>query len=447
MNHHSEITINEVLGDATEKSAAQSPGTSKLGARGVRDSEIWRTSRKPCHAGRHLKGCLAVVYGYMANLGIRDTGRRGFCFPRPKLIAKRLGYSLSEVYLAIEILEHLGAITAAECSGKSGWFVRDHADWTHTEGSQCCVSHRDRLALIGKKRASNRKNVRPQSENPIPISTFHAIENTDFPCSVSSPTLLQVSSVISEEPKSASQNHFVGTLTEDADKPSVKDLFEEAIENNQIEETLGIISFDLLEIENAAFAKYSHMDDLRTCCVQAIRELGARKFQGRATCVAIMDRVMSSLRGDFGWNAPRPWVPILRRLRQEVTIETCDEVDAFVERHARNHRQWAEAEPLPEVSESELAERRSRPLRADAIWCSFQARALAQLGYQEIMDVFKQLEELGRADSLERLAPWLERAIEISRSSPLASEFFEAISWEVKSKPGGVANAAIAAKP
>ena len=51
------------------------------------------------------------------------------------------------------------------------------------------------------------------------------------------------------------------------------------------------------------------------------------------------------------------------------------------------------------------------------------------------------------ADSLERLAPWLERAIEISRSSPLASEFFEAILWEVKSQLGGVANAAIAANP
>jgi len=410
----------------------------RLGTRSVMDSAIWRNTRTPCHFGRHFKGCVKAIYGYMDDRAQRNPRR--FCYAWVKTIAKRKGYSLSEVYRAVQILEQLGAITAAEFDGKPGWIVAEHSDWTHPEGSKCVVSRRSCLSLIGKKRAANRKKEGSQSENPIPISTINPVENTENIVSDSAPRFLKKFQLGFSEEFEESQNRSVECLTEKPEtreepRVTVREVFSEVVCTEDLDEILEAISFERLDVSNRSVAKFKSKDQLRKSCLKAINELRELKFSGRDTCYRVMNRTMVILRKDFGLDAPKPWILVLRQLREESAIETVEEVDDFVERYM-----WVDpAKPEPvRMSEAELDRARSRPLREDAIWISFQLRAAAQPEWMEsILPIFKTLQPLGRADTLPALKTWLERATEVARPTGKGAEFFETILREVESLPGG----------
>lgn len=69
------------------------------------------------------------------------------------------------------------------------------------------------------------------------------------------------------------------------------------------------------EFNPDALAAYPHSDALSACCIAAVGELAAEVYSGRPTLALIMDKSMSSLRSKYGHDAPRGWLPVLKRLR------------------------------------------------------------------------------------------------------------------------------------
>jgi len=60
---------------------------------------------------------------------------------------------------------------------------------------------------------------------------------------------------------------------------------------------------------------YPQRPQLEECCRWAFEELAEEPCYGRESCARVMGRAMELLREIYGCNAPRGWVPVMRRLR------------------------------------------------------------------------------------------------------------------------------------
>jgi hypothetical protein len=339
-----------------------------LGDRSVKDSPVWRNSRIPCHFGRHLFGCVVVLYRYLQALAERNP--QHFCFPRIATLVKKLGYSRARIFFVLRVLITIRAITTAERDGRRGWIVNGHDFWTHLDGETCCVIHRRELKLIGTARpnetpaGSKRDFLGGSNKTPDSLVGKHiGLEPKGFADAYPDPTLLQgFQSIFSEESNPESQRpNCIGKLTETPEKteeqllPTVGELLAAVVQSDDLGELLEAISFGRVELKNSAFVKFRGKENLLQSCRRVTGELGTVRFALRETCIRLMNRTMVLLRKDFDLDVPKFWVPILRQLRAEVAAETADEVSAFVKTYAPE-TDSTDKEPL---SEAEISRGRS----------------------------------------------------------------------------------------
>ena len=67
---------------------------------------------------------------------------------------------------------------------------------------------------------------------------------------------------------------------------------------------------------------YRYQQELEECCQLALYELSDEPFQGSASCAKVMGRAMELLRETYSLDAPRGWVPVMRKLREESRRES-----------------------------------------------------------------------------------------------------------------------------
>lgn len=70
----------------------------------------------------------------------------------------------------------------------------------------------------------------------------------------------------------------------------------------------------------ATFQPYPHWRELHECCGLAVREWSKDRyeyFSGNITCAKIMQTAMQILKMTYGLNAPKWWIPLMRKLRGE----------------------------------------------------------------------------------------------------------------------------------
>lgn len=170
MNGQSVFTIEEA--PETSAFALIEP---KIGTRSVRDALIW--SDKPCHFGRHLRGCVSKVYGYLDHFAAKDPGR--FAYPFIKTIVERVRrtkngerYGRRQVCKALRILQGFGAIRRTwreqqdEGRRAYGWIVLEHDGWTKREGQNCIVLWDRKSHGGGKKSAPPSALLQPAKCTP-----------------------------------------------------------------------------------------------------------------------------------------------------------------------------------------------------------------------------------------------------------------------------------------
>jgi hypothetical protein len=73
-----------------------------------------------------------------------------------------------------------------------------------------------------------------------------------------------------------------------------------------------------------ALQSYEHTDALAECCRDAILELSAQSFRGRASCIRLMGRSMEILRERHNLNVPPGWIIVLRELRADKSLDFSD---------------------------------------------------------------------------------------------------------------------------
>jgi hypothetical protein len=69
------------------------------------------------------------------------------------------------------------------------------------------------------------------------------------------------------------------------------------------------------EFDTEALANYSSTDDLVESCITAHAEMSDQPFLGRRSYADVMGRAMKLLRVKYDANAPRGWLPVIKRLR------------------------------------------------------------------------------------------------------------------------------------
>jgi hypothetical protein len=75
------------------------------------------------------------------------------------------------------------------------------------------------------------------------------------------------------------------------------------------------------EFDTQFLTTYDRTRELADSCRAAIEELSAKVFRGRSTLADIMGRAMERLRKDYGYDAPKGWLPVMRKLRQQIETE------------------------------------------------------------------------------------------------------------------------------
>ncbi len=87
-------------------------------------------------------------------------------------------------------------------------------------------------------------------------------------------------------------------------------------------QTIGMVlaGTDIPELSDYEFdvrflAKYRYRLELAECCYQATLELWSEPYLGRVSNARVMGRAMELLREKHGLDAPRGWVPVMRKLR------------------------------------------------------------------------------------------------------------------------------------
>ncbi len=73
-----------------------------------------------------------------------------------------------------------------------------------------------------------------------------------------------------------------------------------------------------------ALQSYDHSDALAECCQDAILELSAQSFRGRASCARLMGHAMEMLRERHNLNAPPGWIIVLREIRADKSLDFTD---------------------------------------------------------------------------------------------------------------------------
>lgn len=105
--------------------------------------------------------------------------------------------------------------------------------------------------------------------------------------------------------------------------PSLRDLtltetvaeFISIPENTSLDKIINIISDG--EYSTNLLDRYGYQDQLKQACLQAVREKAAAPFVGKETCGDIMGRAMEILNVQFRLDAPKPWVRVLKSLRDK----------------------------------------------------------------------------------------------------------------------------------
>ncbi len=77
----------------------------------------------------------------------------------------------------------------------------------------------------------------------------------------------------------------------------------------------GIAEISDGEFNLTFLQSYPQRPQLKECCRWAFEELAKEPYRGRLSCARVMGRAMELLREIYGCNAPRGWVPVMRRLR------------------------------------------------------------------------------------------------------------------------------------
>lgn len=82
------------------------------------------------------------------------------------------------------------------------------------------------------------------------------------------------------------------------------------------------------EFDAGYLAKYKHLQELTDSCRLAIEQLSRRSFSGRTTCAAVMGKAMEILRANHNANAPRGWIPVMKKLRNggdlRIMVPVCE---------------------------------------------------------------------------------------------------------------------------
>jgi hypothetical protein len=75
------------------------------------------------------------------------------------------------------------------------------------------------------------------------------------------------------------------------------------------------------EFNTQALTNYEHTGELGDKCREAIQELSASVFRGRPTLADVMGLAMERLRKDYNYDAPKGWLPVMRKLREQTETE------------------------------------------------------------------------------------------------------------------------------
>ncbi len=92
------------------------------------------------------------------------------------------------------------------------------------------------------------------------------------------------------------------------------------------EEAIRLVSDG--EFNLPALKSYDAVSELGDACCDAIREMKNQSFQGRVTCAEVMSRAMDILKLR-GFDAPRGWLPVLKKLRTEGGPATAEAPEPF----------------------------------------------------------------------------------------------------------------------
>lgn len=89
----------------------------------------------------------------------------------------------------------------------------------------------------------------------------------------------------------------------------------EGIECLHYEDVVHLVSDGQFTV--TVLTTYDARQELAGACCEAIRQMRNQPFLGRVTCAEIMDRAMVFLRMRHGIDAPKGWLPVLKKLRAE----------------------------------------------------------------------------------------------------------------------------------
>jgi hypothetical protein len=78
------------------------------------------------------------------------------------------------------------------------------------------------------------------------------------------------------------------------------------------------------EFNTQALTNYEHTGELGDKCREAVQELSASVFRGRPTLADVMGLAMERLRKDYNYDAPKGWLLVMRRLRQQIETEPAE---------------------------------------------------------------------------------------------------------------------------
>ena len=96
-------------------------------------------------------------------------------------------------------------------------------------------------------------------------------------------------------------------------KPKLSDVAPPLSDNEDIE-TLSQGEFN---VRNSSYVSYPYKQQLLECCNLAIQELSNEPYLGSKSHARVMGRSMELLREDYGLDAPKGWIPVLRTLRSK----------------------------------------------------------------------------------------------------------------------------------
>jgi hypothetical protein len=336
---------------------------------------------KACKHSRHCRGCLKQVVRYLEFLCEKDSECFCFPSAKDILKHAQKPdetlYKKTIVYDCLKYLElnRLFVRAAKKRNGSEvkGWTMTPHSELASSDASWCVWGRPGdpNVRSTGVERALNEENAipaeTPAEENAVPAETpaeginapaespaekFPSFSGNSSSVSDGINSRLQAETlkthipsqvesgftqeetdfkqVESQRAKPKPEDKTNGSLrsfqTSDHDQnPAGK--FIEADSGTTVGDALRVIRNldDLALIEQLSDSEfdtqflttYDRTRELADSCRVAINELSAEVFRGRSTLADIMGMAMERLRENCGQDAPRGWLPVMRKLRQK----------------------------------------------------------------------------------------------------------------------------------